>query len=67
MHLLAFICMSKLFMNALLGKKVFQFLLVGMNAVVRSYVRMALYRGCKVYGIKNSFEGLCRGEVQVSE
>uniref|UniRef100_A0AAF5RTN2 ATP-dependent 6-phosphofructokinase n=4 Tax=Wuchereria bancrofti TaxID=6293 RepID=A0AAF5RTN2_WUCBA len=36
----------------------------GMNAVVRSYVRMALYHGCKVYGIKNSFEGLCRGEVQ---
>lgn len=39
----------------------------GMNAVVRSYVRMALYHGCKVYGIKNSFGGLCRGEVQVSE
>ncbi|VBB29938.1 unnamed protein product [Acanthocheilonema viteae] len=36
----------------------------GMNAVVRSYVRMALYHGCNVYGIKNSFEGLCRGEVQ---
>ncbi|VDK84040.1 unnamed protein product [Onchocerca ochengi] len=36
----------------------------GMNAVVRSYVRMAFYHGYKVYGIKNSFEGLCRGEVQ---
>ncbi|MCP9257259.1 ATP-PFK [Dirofilaria immitis] len=36
----------------------------GMNAVVRSYVRMGLYHGYKVYGIKNSFEGLCRGEVQ---
>ncbi|VDM95049.1 unnamed protein product [Thelazia callipaeda] len=30
----------------------------GMNAVVRSYVRMALYHRCKVFGIKNSFEGL---------
>ncbi|PAV64186.1 hypothetical protein WR25_22008 [Diploscapter pachys] len=33
----------------------------GMNAAVRSFVRMALYHHCKVYGIEDSFEGLARG------
>lgn len=33
--------------------------------MVRSYVRMALHNHCKVYGIKNSFEGLLAGDVQV--
>lgn len=55
-------------MSAFVGEVfllVFSFL--GMNAVVRSYVRMALCHGCVVYGIRNSFEGLCRGEVKVCE
>lgn len=33
----------------------------GMNAAVRSYVRMALYHQCTVYGIEDSFEGLANG------
>lgn len=37
----------------------------GMNAAVRSFVRMALYHHCKVYGIEDSFEGLARGSFKV--
>ncbi|CAD6193057.1 unnamed protein product [Caenorhabditis auriculariae] len=33
----------------------------GMNAAVRSFVRMGLYHQCKVYGIEDSFEGLANG------
>lgn len=33
----------------------------GMNAAVRSYVRMALYHQCSVFGIEDSFEGLANG------
>ncbi|EPB80819.1 hypothetical protein ANCCEY_00021 [Ancylostoma ceylanicum] len=33
----------------------------GMNAAVRSFVRMALYHHCTVYGIEDSFEGLANG------
>lgn len=36
-----------------------------MNAVVRSFVRMGIYRRCKVYGVKNSFEGLANGDLKV--
>lgn len=38
----------------------------GMNAVVRSYVRMGIYNRCKVYGVRNSFEGLAKGDLKVS-
>lgn len=34
----------------------------GMNAAVRSFVRMAKYHHCKVYGIHDSFEGLIAGD-----
>ncbi len=37
----------------------------GMNAITRSFVRMGLYHGCNVYGIQNSFEGLCNGNFKV--
>lgn len=33
----------------------------GMNAAVRSFVRMALYHHCTVYGVEDSFEGLANG------
>ncbi|VDN00772.1 unnamed protein product [Thelazia callipaeda] len=36
----------------------------GMNAVVRSFVRMGIYHHCKVYGVKNSFEGLAKGDLK---
>lgn len=36
----------------------------GMNAVVRSFVRMGIYHRCKVYGVKNSFEGLVKGDLK---
>ncbi|VDO36991.1 unnamed protein product [Onchocerca flexuosa] len=36
----------------------------GMNAVVRSFVRMGIHRGCKVYGVRNSFEGLANGDLK---
>ncbi|KAE9548297.1 hypothetical protein FO519_008495 [Halicephalobus sp. NKZ332] len=39
----------------------------GMNAAVRSFVRMGLYHHCTVYGIHNSFEGLAAGEVKKME
>ena len=38
----------------------------GMNAAVRSFVRMGLYHHAKVYGIQDSFEGLAKGEFKVS-
>ncbi|KAI3420275.1 hypothetical protein GPALN_003589 [Globodera pallida] len=36
----------------------------GMNAAVRSFVRMALYHRCHVFGIHNSFEGFAIGQVK---
>uniref|UniRef100_A0A1I7YBF3 ATP-dependent 6-phosphofructokinase n=1 Tax=Steinernema glaseri TaxID=37863 RepID=A0A1I7YBF3_9BILA len=39
----------------------------GMNAAVRSFVRMGLYHHCTVYGINNSFEGLANGELKKME
>ncbi|VDK41776.1 unnamed protein product [Anisakis simplex] len=36
----------------------------GMNAAVRSFVRMAIYHHCKVYGVQNSFEGLAKGDLK---
>ncbi|KFD72511.1 hypothetical protein M514_15347 [Trichuris suis] len=35
----------------------------GMNAAVRCFVRMGLYHGCKVYAIKDSFQGLIKGKL----
>lgn len=37
----------------------------GMNAVVRSLVRVGIYNHCKVFGIRNSFQGLANGELKV--
>lgn len=36
----------------------------GMNAAVRSAVRVALASGHKVYTVNNGFEGLANGEVR---
>jgi 6-phosphofructokinase 1 len=36
----------------------------GMNAAVRSFVRLGLYHNCNVYGIHNSFEGLALGQLK---
>ncbi|KAL3072743.1 hypothetical protein niasHS_017717 [Heterodera schachtii] len=36
----------------------------GMNAAVRSFVRMALYHRCHVFGIYNSFEGFATGQIK---
>ncbi|KAI6173801.1 ATP-dependent 6-phosphofructokinase [Aphelenchoides besseyi] len=36
----------------------------GMNAAVRSFVRMGLYHHCNVYGVYNSFEGLASGQIK---
>ncbi|OUC40266.1 6-phosphofructokinase [Trichinella nativa] len=36
----------------------------GMNAAVRSFVRNALCHNCKVLAVKDSFEGLMKGNVQ---
>uniref|UniRef100_A0A914DK92 ATP-dependent 6-phosphofructokinase n=1 Tax=Acrobeloides nanus TaxID=290746 RepID=A0A914DK92_9BILA len=36
----------------------------GMNAAVRSFVRMGIYHRCNVYAIHNSFEGLAKGELK---
>ena len=38
----------------------------GMNAAVRSAVRLALIHGLKVYGVHDGFQGLARGTVSVS-
>ncbi|VDP01178.1 unnamed protein product [Soboliphyme baturini] len=37
----------------------------GMNAAVRSFVRMSFYHGCHVYAIHDSFEGLVAGNIRV--
>lgn len=37
----------------------------GMNAAVRSFVRMGLYHHCNVYGIYSSFDGLAEGQLKV--
>jgi 6-phosphofructokinase 1 len=39
----------------------------GMNAAVRSFVRMGLYHNCNVYGVHNSFDGLASGLVKKME
>ncbi|CAD5234066.1 unnamed protein product [Bursaphelenchus xylophilus] len=39
----------------------------GMNAAVRSFVRMGLYHHCNVYGVHNSFEGLATGQLKKME
>uniref|UniRef100_A0A915ELX8 6-phosphofructokinase n=1 Tax=Ditylenchus dipsaci TaxID=166011 RepID=A0A915ELX8_9BILA len=39
----------------------------GMNAAVRSCVRMGLYHRCHVYGVHNSFEGLAAGHLKKME
>lgn len=36
----------------------------GMNAAVRSAVRVALESGHKIYTVNNGFEGLANGEVR---
>lgn len=40
-------------------------LIPGMNAAVRSFVRMGLYHHCNVYGIYSSFDGLAEGKLKV--
>ena len=40
--------------------------ITGMNAAVRSFVRMGLYHHAKIYGIQDSFEGLARGDFKVA-
>lgn len=35
----------------------------GMNAAVRSAVRLGIIRGHKVYGVHDGFQGLARGQV----
>lgn len=37
----------------------------GMNAAVRSAVRLALAHGHKVYGVHDGFQGLANGEVNI--
>lgn len=37
----------------------------GMNAVVHSFVRGTLYRGHKVYGIRDGFDGLVKGNMNL--
>ncbi|KAK0404679.1 hypothetical protein QR680_017568 [Steinernema hermaphroditum] len=56
------------------GGKTFNFAVInvgspagGMNAAVRSFIRVGLYHHCIVYGIHNSFEGLINGEVKKME
>ncbi|KAH7723923.1 6-phosphofructokinaseliver type-like protein [Aphelenchoides avenae] len=39
----------------------------GMNAAVRSFVRMGLYHHCNVYGIYSSFDGLAEGKLKKME
>lgn len=39
----------------------------GMNAAVRSAVRLGLIRGHKVYGVHDGFQGLARGQVSQDE
>ncbi len=35
----------------------------GMNAAIRAVVRMALDKGCEVFGIRNGFQGLIEGKI----
>lgn len=37
----------------------------GMNAAVRSAVRLAIAQGHKVYAVHNGFQGLADGEVRI--
>lgn len=39
----------------------------GMNAVIRSVVRSAIYNGCEVYGVRNGYEGLIDGNIERME
>jgi 6-phosphofructokinase 1 len=37
----------------------------GMNAAIRSFTRVAMYHNCHVFGVKDSFEGLAAGTLEV--
>uniref|UniRef100_A0A7E4W9K3 ATP-dependent 6-phosphofructokinase n=1 Tax=Panagrellus redivivus TaxID=6233 RepID=A0A7E4W9K3_PANRE len=39
----------------------------GMNAAVRSFVRMGLYHHCNIFGVHNSFDGLAEGQLKKME
>src|SRR6218665_3740490 len=39
----------------------------GMNAAVRAVVRMGLYLGCRVYFIKEGYQGMVDGEAHIIE
>jgi 6-phosphofructokinase len=36
-----------------------------MNAAVRSFARVAMYHNCNVWGVKDSFDGLAAGMLEV--
>ena len=40
------------------------FLVPGMNAAVRAVVRFGLYLGCKVFFIKEGYEGMVKGSLE---
>lgn len=37
---------------------------LGMNACLRAVVRMALFVGCKIYYIKEGYQGMIEGDVE---
>lgn len=39
----------------------------GMNAAVRAVVRLAMDRGCEIYGVQRGFEGLIKGNLKKLE
>ncbi len=39
----------------------------GMNAGIRAVVRAALFYGCKIYGVKNGYAGLLKGQLELME
>lgn len=43
------------------------FVLIGMNAAVRSFVRNCIYRGDTVLGIHDGVEGLIAGNIKKME
>lgn len=42
-------------------------ILIGMNAAVRAVVRMAIYLGCKVFFIKEGYQGMVDGGDNIEE
>ena len=42
-------------------------MILGMNAAVRAVVRMGLYLGCRVYFIKEGYQGMVDGEDHIIE